>query len=148
MLWRTLLFTVEYLYDIVSRPPSAFFCVCDLARRFTFQVAFWDALKTLDEGAARRAGSLACLTAHLVIRKQLSLTVLKVQTVAVTTMMLHLAERALLSLVRSPPVSFEAALYMECGRLDTWFVVTIRGRPFRLCLFVACTCGASGKCCT
>lgn len=46
--------------------------------RFTFQVAFWDALKTLDDGAARRAGSLARLMAHLVVRKQLSLTVLKV----------------------------------------------------------------------
>lgn len=48
--------------------------------RFTFQVAFWDALKTLDDGAARRAGSLARLMAHLVVRKQLSLTVLKVCT--------------------------------------------------------------------
>lgn len=47
--------------------------------RFTFQIAFWDALKTLDDGAARRAGSLARLMAHLVIRKQLSLTVLKVR---------------------------------------------------------------------
>lgn len=46
--------------------------------RFTFQVAFWDALKTLDEGAARRAGSLARLMAHLVVKKQMSLTVLKV----------------------------------------------------------------------
>lgn len=50
-----------------------------LCRRFTFQIAFWDALKTLDEGAARRAGSLARLMAHLVIRKQMSLTVLKVR---------------------------------------------------------------------
>ncbi|CAM9186893.1 unnamed protein product, partial [Hapterophycus canaliculatus] len=53
--------------------------VCDRQPklRFTFQVAFWDALKTLDDGASRRAGSLARLMAHLVIRKQLSLTVLK-----------------------------------------------------------------------
>ncbi|CAN0452634.1 unnamed protein product [Ectocarpus sp. 12 AP-2014] len=53
--------------------------VCDRQPklRFTFQVAFWDALKTLDDGAARRAGSLARLMAHLVVRKQLSLTVLK-----------------------------------------------------------------------
>ncbi|CAN0540770.1 unnamed protein product, partial [Scytosiphon promiscuus] len=47
--------------------------------RFTFQVAFWDALTTLEEGASRRAGNLARLMAHLVIRKQLSLTVLKVR---------------------------------------------------------------------
>ncbi|CAM9588117.1 unnamed protein product [Sphacelaria rigidula] len=45
--------------------------------RFTFQVAFWDALKTLEDGAARRAASLARLMAHLVIRKQMSLIVLK-----------------------------------------------------------------------
>eukprot|EP00752_Nemacystus_decipiens_P010268 g9151.t1 len=53
--------------------------VCDRQPklRFTFQVAFWDALKTLEDGAARRAGSLARLMAHLVVRKQLSLTVLK-----------------------------------------------------------------------
>ena len=44
-------------------------------------MAFWDALKTLEEGASRRAGSLARLMAHLVIRKQLSLTVLKVRDV-------------------------------------------------------------------
>ncbi|CAN0235518.1 unnamed protein product [Discosporangium mesarthrocarpum] len=45
--------------------------------RFTFQVAFWDALKSLDEGASRRAANLARLLAHLVVNKQLSLTILK-----------------------------------------------------------------------
>lgn len=50
-----------------------------LSTRFTFQVAFWDALKTLDDDAARRAGSLARLMAHLVVRTQLSLTILKVR---------------------------------------------------------------------
>ncbi|CAM9799736.1 unnamed protein product [Choristocarpus tenellus] len=45
--------------------------------RFTFQVAFWDSLKTLGDNAARRAANLARLLAHLVVNKQMSLTVLK-----------------------------------------------------------------------
>ena len=56
----------------------ALFVCRSLGSRFTFQVAFWDALKSLEEGASRRAGSLARLMAHLVLCKQLSLTVLKV----------------------------------------------------------------------
>lgn len=64
--------------QLISKRPVPCRSFPSRPARFTFQVAFWDALKTLDDGAARRAGSLARLMAHLVIRKQLSLTVLKV----------------------------------------------------------------------
>jgi hypothetical protein len=46
--------------------------------KFTFQLSFWDAFKQFDETPPRRAANLAQLLAHLVLKRHLSLSVIKV----------------------------------------------------------------------
>jgi hypothetical protein len=81
--------------------------------KFTFQLSFWDAFKQFEETPPRRAANLAQLLAHLVLKRHLSLSVIKVIEVDALHATGALFLKVLFHTVSSD-TSFNLALQEQC----------------------------------